>query len=227
MGLKLIEQNFMDEIDWEYKKELKINLKDKKDKLHNKEINRIIKELNDLGKAGVNIENKPSQLSFSTNINVFKLKEFQENEPQPIYGQITIFDNKDVNQYIPLNEAKFYVYKSNLYIYEPYGIHTLEEQKLLIKEHYFRHEKKFVKLQKEIKLSEKLESTEIHKSREPIPEEVRFAVWRRDDGKCVKCRNNQNLEFDHIIPVAKGGSNTERNIQLLCEKCNREKSDKI
>jgi len=86
---------------------------------------------------------------------------------------------------------------------------------------------KFAKLKKEIKLLEKLEAIEIHKSREPIPEDVRFAVWRRDQSKCVKCGSKENLEFDHIIPVSKGGSNTERNIQILCEKCNREKSDKI
>jgi 5-methylcytosine-specific restriction endonuclease McrA len=30
-----------------------------------------------------------------------------------------------------------------------------------------------------------------------------------------------------IPPVSKGGSNTYRNLQLLCENCNREKSDNI
>lgn len=60
-----------------------------------------------------------------------------------------------------------------------------------------------------------------------IPESVRREVWKRDQGKCTKCGSNINLEFDHIIPVSKGGSNTARNIQLLCEKCNRSKSDKI
>ncbi|HAM96004.1 TPA: HNH endonuclease, partial [Candidatus Azambacteria bacterium] len=28
-------------------------------------------------------------------------------------------------------------------------------------------------------------------------------------------------------PVSKGGSTTARNIELLCESCNRKKSDKI
>ncbi len=60
-----------------------------------------------------------------------------------------------------------------------------------------------------------------------IPEIVKRAVWRRDQGQCVKCRCRENLEFDHIIPISKGGSNTARNIELLCERCNREKSDQI
>ncbi len=60
-----------------------------------------------------------------------------------------------------------------------------------------------------------------------IPRDIKLSVWRRDQGKCVECGSKEKLEYDHIIPISKGGSNTERNIQLLCEKCNREKSAKI
>jgi len=60
-----------------------------------------------------------------------------------------------------------------------------------------------------------------------IPTRVRNEVWRRDNGRCVECGDKVNLEFDHIIPFSLGGSNTARNIQLLCEKCNRKKTDKI
>lgn len=63
--------------------------------------------------------------------------------------------------------------------------------------------------------------------REVIREVVRNEVWRRDQGRCVKCGSQYNLEFDHIIPLSKGGSSTARNLQLLCETCNRKKSDKI
>jgi len=60
-------------------------------------------------------------------------------------------------------------------------------------------------------------------SRASIPTEVRREVWRRDEGRCVNCGSQNRLEFDHIIPVAMGGGNTARNIQLLCEECNRGK----
>jgi 5-methylcytosine-specific restriction endonuclease McrA len=37
----------------------------------------------------------------------------------------------------------------------------------------------------------------------------------------------ERLEFDHIIPVSKGGSNTARNLELRCETCNRKKGATI
>lgn len=60
-----------------------------------------------------------------------------------------------------------------------------------------------------------------------ISDKAKREVWRRDEGKCVQCGSRERLEYDHIIPVSKGGSNTVRNIELLCEKCNREKSGNI
>lgn len=63
-------------------------------------------------------------------------------------------------------------------------------------------------------------------SRPRIPEEIRVKVWRRDGGECARCGSRENLEFDHIVPISKGGSNTTRNIELLCEKCNRSKGNR-
>jgi 5-methylcytosine-specific restriction endonuclease McrA len=63
--------------------------------------------------------------------------------------------------------------------------------------------------------------------REPIPEQVRHEVWRRDRGTCVDCGSRGRLEFDHIIPVSRGGSNTTRNVELRCESCNRRKGARI
>ena len=60
-----------------------------------------------------------------------------------------------------------------------------------------------------------------------ISQNVKDKVWNRDGGKCVECGSNEDIEFDHIIPHSKGGANTYRNIQLLCEPCNRTKSAKI
>ncbi len=63
--------------------------------------------------------------------------------------------------------------------------------------------------------------------RQTISQAIKDKVWNRDGGKCVQCGSNEKLEFDHIIPHSKGGANTYRNLQLLCEPCNRSKSAKI
>ncbi|ASV73292.1 hypothetical protein THTE_0690 [Thermogutta terrifontis] len=60
-----------------------------------------------------------------------------------------------------------------------------------------------------------------------IPRDVRQRVWQRYGGRCAECGATDYLEFDHIIPVAKGGSNSDNNVQLLCRRCNLKKSDSI
>jgi hypothetical protein len=98
-----------------------------------------------------------------------------------------------------------------------------DEHLLLIKRYVLRREREGEKLRREVETLENYENLE-NAGREPIPENVRLFVWRRDNGQCVKCGSRERLEFDHIIPVVAGGSNTERNIQILCESCNRSKS---
>jgi hypothetical protein len=63
--------------------------------------------------------------------------------------------------------------------------------------------------------------------REAIPRLVQREVWQRDGGRCVECNSRERLCFDHIVPFSKGGGNSVRNLQLLCEPCNLSKSNRI
>jgi len=119
-----------------------------------------------------------------------------------------------------------WVFKDYLYLLEGVDYESEDVKKLHIKHFAFRKEKQFSKMVREIERFERFEKIN-PVYREQIPEEVRMYVWRRDNGRCVKCNNDKDLEFDHIIPISAGGSNTERNIQLLFAKCNKEKSNKI
>lgn len=62
---------------------------------------------------------------------------------------------------------------------------------------------------------------------------LRHHIKERDDFTCQNCRVSTYIEphllieVDHIIPVSRGGLTTEDNLQALCWKCNRSKSNKI
>ena len=59
--------------------------------------------------------------------------------------------------------------------------------------------------------------------RKPIPKAVRDAVFKRDNYCCVKCGSTKNLEVDHKVSLANGGTNEMANLQTLCQDCNRRK----
>ena len=64
------------------------------------------------------------------------------------------------------------------------------------------------------------------------PTWLKKGVFHRDRGICQSCGRNldnvfQNAEdsnYDHIIPLSKGGSNDPSNYQLMCEHCNKSKN---
>lgn len=58
-----------------------------------------------------------------------------------------------------------------------------------------------------------------------VSQETRAFVFSRDGDKCLKCGERSSLTIDHIIPLSKGGDNSELNLQTLCHKCNSAKGD--
>jgi hypothetical protein len=63
-----------------------------------------------------------------------------------------------------------------------------------------------------------------------IPFSVKMRVVRRDNHTCQhygKHLRDDEVEFDHKIPISKGGSSEEQNVRLTCFDCNRDKKDSV
>ena len=62
--------------------------------------------------------------------------------------------------------------------------------------------------------------------RDSVPPHVLMRVARRDNYTCQECGvtlRDHEIEFDHKIPVGKGGSSEEANLRVTCFDCNRKK----
>lgn len=55
---------------------------------------------------------------------------------------------------------------------------------------------------------------------------IKRRIKQRDKHQCVKCGSRNDLEVDHIIADAKGGSNAMNNLQTLCKDCHSIKTKK-
>lgn len=63
--------------------------------------------------------------------------------------------------------------------------------------------------------------------------EIKMSDLTRDDRNmilkdeyCIYCGSRENLTFDHIIPLSRGGPDITSNLVLACRKCNSSKRDK-
>lgn len=66
--------------------------------------------------------------------------------------------------------------------------------------------------------------------RKGIGKRLRFSIFTRDKFTCRYCGRQSDLVplcLDHIIPVAKGGTDDEANLITSCVDCNSGKSDKL
>lgn len=60
-----------------------------------------------------------------------------------------------------------------------------------------------------------------------IPNKLKKEVLKKFKNRCCFCGSKLKLEYDHIIPLSKGGITEISNLQLLCKTCNLKKSNKL
>jgi len=65
-----------------------------------------------------------------------------------------------------------------------------------------------------------------------VPAEIRREEYERDGEQCTfvgdrghRCEATRALEFDHVVPVARGGETTAKNLRLRCRAHNQYEAD--
>jgi len=67
-----------------------------------------------------------------------------------------------------------------------------------------------------------------------VPAHAKRAVWQRDEGRCAfvsprgrRCSARALLEFDHVDPVARGGTAQADRMRLLCRAHNQFEAERV
>ncbi|WP_239774950.1 HNH endonuclease signature motif containing protein [Tenacibaculum finnmarkense] len=199
-----------------------------KERKHNEEINRFNVEVEQFKKKQKNIKRK--------NDIKLKIQQTEENEIKLRKERKLAKEKEETERNLKqIEEQKKEEQKR---IEEIKRKKIIEERKKQEKERYKEYYKGQQREKEERKkwaseaIEEMIKSGEIDGNvssdrKRTISSNVKEIVYVRDKGCCVTCGSKENIEYDHVIPFSKGGSNSVNNIQLLCLKCNRSKSNKI
>ena len=153
---------------------------------------------------------------------------------------------KDIQQYLE-DVPPFIMENDEDGFYSRLGFATINENTLIVEYKFVytsnsgRAQRSFTVPMTEdtiVKLIEMLESkltisAFTREQRSLMTSSLRQKIKERDNYTCQSCGNSTHiepnllLEIDHVIPVSKGGYTREENLQTLCWKCNRSKSNKI
>jgi len=147
-------------------------------------------------------------------------------KPTQRYLKFHIFSSNEISSAIEKQKTLFTNESQVEYAYKVWNI-TSPEVKWIISfiDEYFKMPK-----------FDKTKENEPHPRH--IPGAVRQAVLEEFErtgricngvaglSKKHKVEQNSPIEFDHILPHSRGGSNSYDNVQILCKKCNRIKSAK-
>lgn len=68
--------------------------------------------------------------------------------------------------------------------------------------------------------------------RKKFSKNFRAKIFERDNYECQYCKKNlfylpDERVIDHKIPLSRGGSNSIQNLWLLCNKCDKNKKNKM
>jgi hypothetical protein len=97
--------------------------------------------------------------------------------------------------------------------------------KLKVEEFILEKRDEYSALIRRVERLKKILDKEFDGSREFPTDDVLAFVMKRDGEKCALCDSREFLQFDHIYPRSKGGSDETGNIRILCRTCSSKRGN--
>lgn len=80
---------------------------------------------------------------------------------------------------------------------------------------------------REIEQRRKANAERVKRHRVKAARESLYATIYERDVACVQCGAMDDLTIDHIVPLSRGGTTEEKNLQVLCRPCNSAKRNAL
>ncbi len=158
----------------------------------------------------------------------FTPEEYQQSYAEPVsFGRLRAQPSSESPHGRKPNRLWFY--RDALYVTNRLpGPSEMDEVVLRIKVLHYQREEYLRRLREQVANFEAIEGLQAGiNTRRAIPDDVKLLVWSRDNRTCVRCGSPNELHFDHVIPLCRGGSDEAANIQLLCRTCNLAKGGRL
>ncbi len=137
--------------------------------------------------------------------------------------QMALNDNEAYNFYLTRNQTR---YKQKNYIRTPYKVIQIVDSLSCNYDFLFNRNDQLKAIDYECTLKEYNSKNQ----RKLMTKELRKQIIIRDNYTCQRCGkympDEVGLHVDHIIPISKSGKTIASNLQVLCSKCNGNKSNK-
>ena len=147
-----------------------------------------------------------------------KMKKYRTKQYQNVLN-----DNKAYTFYLTRNQTR---YKQRNYIRTSYKVAVTVAYFSCSYDYLFNRNEQLKAINYECTLKEYNSNNQ----RKLMTKELRKRIINRDNYTCQMCGkympDEVGLHVDHIIPISKGGKTVPSNLQVLCSKCNGNKSNK-
>lgn len=137
-----------------------------------------------------------------------------EDRPRRIRAELFPFDNVEVDSMLIELQSKGFIIR-----------YEVDNKKYLAVVNFVKHQDPHYK-----EKASEIPAPDGHSNQIKavgVTRSQRERILERDNYSCQHCGAKSHLSIDHILPVSRGGTSEDENLQVLCMSCNTSKGNKL